>query len=628
MLLFLVAFLAAAELTIPFDSSPAARTVRLSLDGAPPWPVETTLRLLDTDTGAAFTRTLTPAEAGELRAVAVPPGRYNVEVVAKHHRPALRKLVVPRGENVALGEIRLAAAAVARGVVRRGDGTPLAGAIVRAEGSELARTNARGEFAAEIPEPRPPALLVTARALGTKVIALPRGDVDVAVPPLTMSPASSAVITIVREPGDVDVTLQRWDDSDGRIDVARRHVAADAAAVAFDDLEAGTYVLIVRGSGPFAVAAMKVNVGSGERRRATMTIHPEPVDWTASFAGKPLLRTTLAFTNTAFRWRAEVKTDDTGRFAGVLWQPGPALVSATGGALKAPYSESAELRGGHFDFVVPDRQVRGRVLDAASGRGVPGALVFLRTSHGDLKSNPRTTTDDNGAFLFNAVAPGEQHLTVLAGSYLIPSPVDFTTKEGDPPRQVDVALETGTPRALRVFTHDGRPAAGAELDAVVGGDIRAISGTDAEGRGAVPLPPEGEAKIYVVPREGAFAVVSARDPDRVQLPPPSSSLRIVTRSTDGAPLAQVELLMSFNGTVIPPAVARRIGKMQGLALMTGSDGEVVLRNIPPGWYQFWPYRGDDEAQAILMASPMEAPIALNVKSGENAVEVDFQKRMQ
>jgi hypothetical protein len=77
---------------------------------------------------------------------------------------------------------------------------------------------------------------------------------------------------------------------------------------------------------------------------------------------------------------------------------------------------------------------------------------------------------------------------------------------------------------------------------------------------------------------------------------------------------------------VPPAVARRITIIQGLRLTTNADGEVVLHNIPPGWYQFWPYRGDEEAQAILAASPLEAPISLNVKVGENAVAVDFQKR--
>jgi len=432
---------------------------------------------------------------------------------------------------------------------------------------------------------------------------------------------SSLAVTVDGVPSDAVVTLQRLKDNDDRADVARQQ----GRTARFDALESGTYQVIVRGDGPLAVAAAKVNLGSGERRRVTIPIHPERIDGRATLAGKPLSGATLSFLNVDWRWKAEVKTDDAGRFAAELWQPGAVIVTASGGILTSRFTAPAELHAGRFDLAVPDRQVRGRILDAASGRGVPDAAVFLRTASGGVETSPHTMTDAEGAFLFNDVAPGPHHLTVLASDFLMPAPVDFVTREGDPPRAVDVALDTGAPRALRVVLHDGRPAAGAELDAVTGTEIRAIAATDAAGRATVPLPRDGDAKIYVVAREGSFAVVGARDPDRVTLPPPSSSLRIVARSTDGAPMPGVELLMSFNGSVVPSAVARRIAVIQGLRLITNGDGEAVLRNIPAGWYQFWPYRGEDEASAIL-ASAVDAPIALNVKTGENTVAVDFQKR--
>lgn len=439
-------------------------------------------------------------------------------------------------------------------------------------------------------------------------------------------PSSSLAVTVSGVTADADVTLERWDENDRRADVAHRRLARGQSKLDFGALDAGTYAVVVRGDAPLAVSTTKINVGSGQRQRVSIAIRPLQVDGSATFAGQPLPGATLAFANLDVHWKAEVKTDDAGRFHAELWQPGKVLVTVSGGALRTPFTDTAELRGGRFDFAVPDRQVRGRITDAASGRGVPNVLVFLRSTHGEVKTNPHTQTDDDGAFLFNAVAPGEQHLTVMAADYVIPDAVDFVTKEGDPPHRVDVALDTGAPRALRVVQHDGHPAAGAEIDAVADGVVRAMTYTDADGRAAVPLPRAGEAKIYVIPRSGAFAVVGARDPDRVELPRPASSLRIVTRSTDGAPLPDVELLMSFNGTVVPPVVARRIAVLQGLHLVTNAEGEAVLRNIPAGWYQFWPYRGDEEAAAILAASSIEAPIALNVKTGENTVAVDFQKR--
>lgn len=434
--------------------------------------------------------------------------------------------------------------------------------------------------------------------------------------------SSSLSVTVSGVARDVDIALQRWGDDGRRADVA--HVRGRSAS--FRDLEKGTYAVVVRGEGPLAVAAAKVNLGSGEKRRTALDVRPETVAGRATFAGKPLAGATLSFSSVEWHWKAEVTTDADGRFSAQLWQGGRVLVTASGGALRSKFADNAELRGGRFDFVVPDRQVRGRITESASGRGVPNAVVFLRTARGTITSNPSTVTDAEGNFLFNAVAPGAQHLAVLATSYIIPDAVDFTTKEGDPPHQVDLVLDSGAPRALRIETYDGHPAAGAELDACVDGEIRALAYTDAQGKVTLPLPLRAEAKIYVIPRDGSFAVVGPRDPDRVTLPRPASSLRIVARTTDGAPLPQIELLMSFNGAVVPPVIARRIGVVQGMKLMTNGDGEAVLRNIPSGWYQFWPYRGDEEAQAILAASMQDAPISLNVKTGENAVAVDFQKR--
>ena len=439
---------------------------------------------------------------------------------------------------------------------------------------------------------------------------------------LAAAAKSSLAVAVSGVPDDVDVTLQRWAD-DGKIsDVG--HVRGRSAA--FSNLEEGTYAVVVRGDGPLAVATTRVNLGRGEKRHTTIAIHPAPVDWHVSLGGKPLGGTTLKISNLDVHWKAELHTDAAGHVAAELWQEGHALITATGGGLNAPYTDRAALHAGRFDFVIPDRQVRGRIIDAASGRGVPDAAVFLRTARSSVTSNPHTTTGPDGSYLFNAVAPGKQHLTVLAGGYLIPEAVEFTTSEGDAPHQVDVALDSGAPRSLRVETYEGHPAAGAELDAVVNGEIRAIASTDADGRATVPLPLHGEGKIYVIPRDGSFAVVGPRDPDRVTLPRPASSLRIVARTTDGAPLPSVELLMSFNGAVVPPIIGRRIGVVQGLKLMTNGDGEAVLHNIPSGWYQFWPYRGEEEAQAILDASMQNAPIALHVKTGENTIAVDFQKQ--
>ena len=116
-------------------------------------------------------------------------------------------------------------------------------------------------------------------------------------------------------------------------------------------------------------------------------------------------------------------------------------------------------------------------------------------------------------------------------------------------------------------------------------------------------------------------------PRRVTLPRPSSSLRIVTRTTEGKPLPSVELLMRVNGELIPPAVADELLEQQGLALRTDERGEALLRNLPPGSYEFWPYSGESEAEAIVeTAASLLAPIVVNVKTGENTIAVNFRAR--
>jgi len=61
------------------------------------------------------------------------------------------------------------------------------------------------------------------------------------------------------------------------------------------------------------------------------------------------------------------------------------------------------------------------------------------------------------------------------------------------------------------------------------------------------------------------------------------------------------------------------------SLRTDQAGDLTLRNLPSGTYQFWPYASDSEAESIL-ASEAPPPITVNVKPGENAVVVEFRAK--
>lgn len=113
----------------------------------------------------------------------------------------------------------------------------------------------------------------------------------------------------------------------------------------------------------------------------------------------------------------------------------------------------------------------------------------------------------------------------------------------------------------------------------------------------------------------------------IHLPSVSSSLLIRALTTDGQTMPPLSLLMRFNGELIPVEVAEELASVQGLQLATGANSEALLKNIPSGSYEFWPYRSESEAESIVAAgSTFAAPIQVNVRTGENKIAVKFARR--
>jgi len=155
--------------------------------------------------------------------------------------------------------------------------------------------------------------------------------------------------------------------------------------------------------------------------------------------------------------------------------------------------------------------------------------------------------------------------------------------------------------------------------------------TDAAGRAAAMLTGAAAGTLYVFPANGSLAVRhldrEPAGPIRVSVPSPAAALEISTLTTTGAPLPEVALLMRYNGEVVPPSVAGELRKRQGSTLETDAEGSTRLANIPTGTYEFWPYRTPEEAEALLVSSvAAEAPITVNVVTGENKATVRFQAR--
>jgi hypothetical protein len=161
-----------------------------------------------------------------------------------------------------------------------------------------------------------------------------------------------------------------------------------------------------------------------------------------------------------------------------------------------------------------------------------------------------------------------------------------------------------------------------------------MSGTNASGNADVALPAGSSCEIYVLPKEGSLALrtlaaaepATGSEPLLIRVPEGSSSLRLALKSVEGEPFPGMILLMRIDGVVIPPAIARLLGS-RGFSLMTNDEGSVSLQHIPPGTYDFWPYRTTIEGQMLYeTATEFDAPISLTVRTGENNATVRFQAR--
>jgi hypothetical protein len=279
-----------------------------------------------------------------------------------------------------------------------------------------------------------------------------------------------------------------------------------------------------------------------------------------------------------------------------------------------------------IDFAVPDGRVTGRVV-TAEGWPAADALVTLESA-GPPRRVIRRSTDANGAFSYAVVPAGAQTLRVIAADKLLrPAPVTFELGAGAS-REVVLKLANGARRIVEVADSRGLPIAGAGLLCVAGDEIRAISTTDAKGAGTIDTPREGEALLYVIPREGSFARVLLQghaERVRVRVPTAGSAIDLVAKTVEGAVVPEVAFLMRFNGEIVPDEVVREMQSWQGLRLLTDDAGVARLPNMPPGFYEFWPYRTSDEVQSIV-DSAFEPPIGFNARVGENRVTVRFEKR--
>lgn len=407
---------------------------------------------------------------------------------------------------------------------------------------------------------------------------------------------------------------------------ASKTLGVAESAATFTGLAQGLYFVLARGPQPLQRLSAKANVGSSGGA-VRLTLPKGKTSLRVMLAGRPVVRAAVLLTEDELLWDTRLEAGEDGRFAGALWQPGAYTASVWPDRATAPYVADVALSAEPLTIEVPDRLVVGRVI-GEDGRPIAGAKVILRTQGEQLTRTAGTSSGSDGRFEFFGVHEGAQTLRAKAPSFL-DSDVDSFELLGAPARHSrDLTLARGTQRAVRVVDQEGDPVAEAMLFAACGGYIKSTAVTDEQGRADVALPESGGCSIYALPMEGSLAVahVAEKGPLVVRVREGSSSLKLALKSDQGEVFSDVWLLMSIDGSVVPPAVSQQLFT-RGLRLMTSAAGSISLTHMPPGTYDFWPYRSEAEGQMLYdSAWAMNAPISLDVVSGENTATVRLRAR--
>lgn len=428
------------------------------------------------------------------------------------------------------------------------------------------------------------------------------------------------------------VELLRRNDAEDWEEVGHRNLPPRERRARFEGLPSGVYQVRVRGPQVTEQVAAKLALGHGDARRTTIAIEPFTVTGRVTLGGTAAGAGTVTIEHHEFRWRAGIAVAADGTFRAPMWQRGEFLCKVRTPALPNVFTLTASIEEpARVAIDIPDGRIRGVVCDAKSGAPVAEALVLLQTNTADTEEVLRLTTGPDGAFDFVGIRHGRQKVRVLAPRHLEPDAISFSLDDEAPLRELDVRVDGGREVAVVVIDRANDPVAGAKVFAVSDSRICARTVTDEDGRADIALPADQPATLFAVSQEGPFAMLRvARDGGRgrlrVVLPGSASSLELRALTTEGRSMPPISLLMRFNGELVPTEIADELAAVQGLRLATGENSEAQLRNIPTGSYEFWPYRTDEEVEAIVAAGAMFPPIQVDVRSGENKVVVRFASR--
>lgn len=445
--------------------------------------------------------------------------------------------------------------------------------------------------------------------------------------------AATLRVTVDGERGAVDVLVgTRATTADAPRWLAERRLGAGERQATFEGVPAGIAVVLVRGAGPLERHAAQLRVPAVGNEQVDVTITPVVLRGRLTMDGAPLGGAIVDLERAGDLWDGSLTADERGRFATPLWQQGSFRAHVRGGGLRSTVPATVTLTGTKaidWSFEVPPRTIRGRVVDE-SGTPVADAAVVLMQASDSARQTRRMNSAGDGSFEFRGVLRGTHWIRVVPGASLLHSPpVSVGIGERDV-KSITIALLAGVTRELAIVDADGAPVASARVLCTTGADVRALATTDAHGHATLAMPKDEPSVLFAFPPGGSLAIRRVGPGDdtalRIAVPRGDASLEVKALATDGAALPGLHFLVRLDGELVPPEVIRA-SRREDLVLDTGDEGgSVTLQRIPPGHYELWPYRDDEEARAMIASSiPAQAPVALDVTPGANRVTLRFRR---
>jgi hypothetical protein len=590
-------------------------------------PVPMTVTIADKSAGAHWSVELPAQAATRPWRVRVQPGTYELLFRAAHHR-SIAETVTLSATDVSLGTRALRRHPVISGVVQTTDGTPLAAALVTGSEKLSTLTDALGRFTLELEAGWPARLEVSYGGLAKRLVDVPRSVRSVTLPPVTLTPGGTLRLA-------TNIT-----DTSLAIDVVKEEdvvftTKMSVSPLEVENLEAGEYVLVLRGGGPLERLSSVVRIKAGETTEENVEIEPLNVQFQVVRGESGVAGARIQVRPLKGGWNAAIVAGDEGKVSLDAWQRGNYIVTVSTNSDSPPLPFMERIDGvdrASVRLEVPDRILRGRVLDAATGSPIANATIAIDSVLDDgTEASLPLRSSVAGTFLLDAVRPGVHTVRASADEYLASDKVALTVNEADKVRELTVRLRRGAPRTVRVVSPRGLPIRGAAVIHAADGQIQSVGATDDRGEANVLAARKTATVVYIVPREGSLGIGridAARNdsPLTIVVPDPIASLELRAADAEGRPIRDVRFLMRIDGELIPPDVQYEIHRLRGDPPVTGADGALTLESLPIGFFELWPLRTDGEMHDILVSLTESAPVELVLKPGRNTASLTFERR--